>query len=261
MWRQRFTVALHAAVFILITYTTALVLGSELPSTILRIKPSIVGIGTVQKMRRPLVIFLGTGFVVADGHHVITNAHTIDRDIRIEKGEYLAVVTSENKGGIRRAKTVRVDEVHDLVLLRFDGKALPTISLGNSNLVREGEIYAFTGFPIGMVLGLRPVTHRGIVSAITPIAIPQISSRQLDVKMIQRLRNPYKVFQLDATAYPGNSGSPLYHPASGEVIGVINKVFVKETKEKVLEKPSGITYAIPIRYAKELLQKTGLPTD
>ncbi len=37
-------------------------------------------------------------------------------------------------------------------------------------------------------------------------------------------------------------------------IGVINKVVVKESKEAVLEKPSGITYAIPVRYVKELLR-------
>jgi S1-C subfamily serine protease len=56
---------------------------------------------------------------------------------------------------------------------------------------------------------------------------------------------------LDATAYPGNSGSPLYIPETGEVVGVINKVFVKESREAVLEKPSGITYAIPVRYVKQ----------
>ncbi|MCB1737317.1 MAG: serine protease, partial [Gammaproteobacteria bacterium] len=54
--------------------------------------------------------------------------------------------------------------------------------------------------------------------------------------------------------YPGNSGSPVYHPETGAVIGIINKVFVKETKEMVIEKPSGITYAIPIKFAKDLLR-------
>ena len=62
------------------------------------------------------------------------------------------------------------------------------------------------------------------------------------------------VYQLDATAYPGNSGSPLYHASSGEVIGVINKVYVKSTREAVLSDPSAITYAIPIRFLLPLLQ-------
>ena len=56
-----------------------------------------------------------------------------------------------------------------------------------------------------------------------------------------------EIFQLDATAYPGNSGSLLYDPETGEVVGVINKVFVKESKEAFLEKPNGITYATPVR--------------
>ena len=49
------------------------------------------------------------------------------------------------------------------------------------------------------------------------------------------------------------AGSPLYDPDSGEVIGVINMVFVKGTKEAALSQPSGITYAIPIQVLKELL--------
>jgi S1-C subfamily serine protease len=60
---------------------------------------------------------------------------------------------------------------------------------------------------------------------------------------------------LDATAYPGNSGSPLYDPATGHVVGIINKVFVQSTKETVIEKPSGITYAVPINSLRELLKK------
>ena len=96
-----------------------------------------------------------------------------------------------------------------LALLEIEGKPLPALSLGDANRVREGEEIAFTGLPIGMVLGLYPVTHRGIVSAITPMVIPAMSSRQLSAKQIRRLRSPFNVLQLDATAYPGNSGSPV----------------------------------------------------
>jgi S1-C subfamily serine protease len=101
---------------------------------------------------------------------------------------------------------------------------------------------------------MTPVTHRGIVSAITPIAIPQANSRDLNPALIRRLAtDPFRVYQLDATAYPGNSGSPLYDPATGEVIGVLNMVFVKSTKEKVLSDPSGISYAIPVEYLHRLI--------
>ena len=114
----------------------------------------------------------------------------------------------------------------------------------------------FTGFPIGSVIGLFPATHRAMVAAIAPVALPSASGRQLDPKVVRRLReSAFPIFQLDATAFPGNSGSPLYDPANGEVVGVVNMVFVKGTKEAVLSQPSGISYAVPSRYLLELLAK------
>jgi S1-C subfamily serine protease len=100
-----------------------------------------------------------------------------------------------------------------------------------------------------------PVTHEGIISSVTPIAIPRGKARELDSKAIKRLQDPYPVFQLDATAYPGNSGSPLYQQETGRVVGIVNMVFVKGTKESVLKEPSGIAYAIPIKYVRELLRR------
>ncbi|HRP66964.1 MAG TPA: S1C family serine protease, partial [Thauera sp.] len=134
------------------------------------------------------------------------------------------------------------------------GPPLPALRLARAGGVQEGQTVAFTGFPIGNVLGMTPVTHRGIVAAITPIGIPQANARDLNPALIRRLANDvFRVYQLDATAYPGNSGSPLYDPASGEVIGVLNMVFVKSTKESVLSDPSGISYAIPVEYLHRLL--------
>ncbi len=236
----------------------ALAHAAELTDTIAKVKPAIVGVGTVQYTRRPPGKFVGTGFAVADGKHIITNAHILPDFLDTEKNEFLAVLTQGKKERIRKAKIVKFDRVHDLALLSIAGKPLSALRVSDSRDVKEGRLYAFTGFPIGMVLGMYPVTHRGIVSAITPIAVPQLASKRLNPKMIRRLREPYSVFQLDATAYPGNSGSPLYDPANGEVVGVINKVFVKETKENVLEKPSGITYAIPVRHVTELLRNAGI---
>ena len=69
-----------------------------------------------------------------------------------------------------------------------------------------------------------------------------------------RLKNVSLIYQLDAIAYPGNSGSPLYDPQTGEVIGVINKVLVKDTKESALASPTGISYAIPIQFVNTLLR-------
>jgi S1-C subfamily serine protease len=65
----------------------------------------------------------------------------------------------------------------------------------------------------------------------------------------------FRVFQLDATAYPGNSGSPIYDPATGDVLGIVNMVYVKSTKEAVLAQPSGITYAVPANHVGALLRR------
>ena len=46
-----------------------------------------------------------------------------------------------------------------------------------------------------------------------------------------------------------------YDPSTGKVIGIVNAVFVKESKESLLQKPSGISYAIPINFARELMKK------
>jgi S1-C subfamily serine protease len=232
---------------------------ANLPATIERVKPAIVAIGTFQKTRRPPAIFRGTGFVIANGLHVITNVHVLPEKIDQEKKEIIAVFTGKgNAIDMREATVVATDPDHDIALLKFSGRPLPSMTLGDSVQVREGESYAFTGFPIGMVLGLNAVTHRGIISAITPIVIPQLSGQQLDKRILARLIAPYDVFQLDATAYPGNSGSPLYHPDTGKVVGIINKVFVQESKETVIQKPSGISYAVPTNHIKELLKKVGL---
>ena len=256
MRRGRFVLGAVIAVLALAGLAGGTAAAADLPDTIERVKPSIVGVGTVLVTRRPPGNFVATGFVVGDGRHALTNAHALPESLDEKRREHLAVITMDQS--VRRAEVVARDEEHDVALLRFQGAALPSLELDAERRVREGELYAFTGFPIGMVLGLHPVTHRGIVAAISPVAIPQLTSRSLSPKMVQRLSNPYDVYQLDATAYPGNSGSPLYDPATGRVVAVINKVFVKETKEKVLEKPSGITYAIPIRWGLDLLRKARL---
>jgi S1-C subfamily serine protease len=173
------------------------------------------------------------------------------------KVEQLGIVTSE--GGavrFRGATLVARDPDHDLAHLRLTGAPLPALELGDSDTVQEGQELAFTGYPLGMVLGLHAATHRATLAAITPIVMPSLSSRNLDARQIAALqRPPFSIFQLDGTAYPGNSGSPVYDPASGRVWGVINAVFVKGLKETAISNPSGITYAIPVKHVRALLQQ------
>ncbi|WP_126445831.1 S1C family serine protease [Sulfuricystis multivorans] len=230
-----------------------------LPDTIERIKPSLVVIGLFNKLKSPAFQMRGTGFAVGDGRLIATNAHVVPEITASDTGEdQLAVLA--RFGSERRvipARLVARDADHDLALLRFDGPPLTTVTLGDSDAVREGQAIAFSGFPIGSVLGFSPVTHRGIVSSITPISVPGNNAHQLKAQSIRSLRSgSFPIFQLDATAYPGNSGGPLFDADSGEVVGIINMVFIKTTKESILEKPSGISYAIPAKHLAELLRNS-----
>ncbi len=231
---------------------------SDAPQTIQRVKASVVAVGSFQRTRSPAFRFLGTGFAVGDGATIVTNAHVLPATLDVEKLETIAILIAGQgrEAQLRPATRGAADPAHDLALLRIEGAPLPPLTLRNSEDVREGEAILFTGFPIGNVLGPHPATHRGMVAAITPIAIPMANSSQLDPHLVRQLTSgAFPVFQLDATAYPGNSGSPVYSPATGEVIGVVNMVFVKGTKESVLAQPSGITYAIPSGYLVELMKR------
>jgi serine protease Do len=221
------------------------------------IKPGIVGVATYSALRRPPMELMGTGFVVNDGLHVITNYHVVPQAFDPMAKEKLVIATRENGEVIEReARVVSLDPAHDLALLEIKGKPLTALQLGGGSLLPEGSEIGITGFPIGNILGIYPVTHRGIVSAITPVRIPQVNTRSLDATMI--LREPFDVYQLDVTAFPGNSGSPVFDTDTGKVEAILNSTFIKETKERALSEPTGISFAIPVVYVHVLLKKAGL---
>lgn len=228
---------------------------AALSDTIVGIKPSIVIVGTNMRSRAPSFELKGSGFVIGDGTLIATNAHVASVPLDADRFETLAVIASvDGRQQLREARVVASSAEHDLAILKIQGAALPALKIGDSATVREGQSVAFTGFPIGSVLGFTPVTHRGIVSAITPIVIPVDNVSQLNAPNRNRLaRGSFPVFQLDATAYPGNSGSPVFDPDTGEVIGIINMVLVKAGKESVLAQPSGITYAIPASHLATMI--------
>lgn len=250
---------IRAVLFAVIFLAACPAIADNLPRTIEKIKLSVVGIGTLEQTRRPPVAFRGTGFVVGDGLHIITNAHVIPPVLEVDKKEMLGILVGQAEAArFREAKQIAIDTEHDLALLKIEGTPLTPVKFSDSGTLREGESIAFTGFPIGTVLGLYPVTHRGTVSAITPIVIPAATSKALDAKSVTRMRTPYTVFQLDGTAYPGNSGSPMFDTETGMVYGIINMVFVKGTKENALTEPSGISYAIPAKYIRDMISKAGI---
>jgi S1-C subfamily serine protease len=225
--------------------------------TIARVKRSVVAVGTVDPTRAPPFQFRGTGFAAGNGTLIVTNSHVLPAFLGAASNEKLAILTpgpDAASGRVREVQRIAVDVDSDLALLRLTGDPLPALHLRTDG-VREGQEVLITGFPIGAVLGPFAATHRGMIAAITPIAIPQGNAGELSAAVVRRLSGgSFPVFQLDATAYPGNSGSPIYDPLSGEVLGIVNMVLVKGTKEAALSQPSGITYAVPARHLDALLR-------
>ena len=202
---------------------------SSLVETVNLVKPAVVGIGIYTPTGQPKNQLYGSGFVIGDGTYIVTNSHVVDKELDEGLLQELAVFTGKGPAAkVKMAKLIANDEEHDIAILKIEGRPLPALKLANNDFRPEGTTIAFTGFPIGAVLGLYPVTHQGIIAAITPTIIPVNDSRQISIAMLKRLRDPYLVYQLDATAYPGNSG---------------------------ISKPSGITYAIPVKYLHKLLKQ------
>ena len=253
MIRRTFHVAGLVCLFLMATSAAQ----AGLPDTIVKLKPSVVLIGTFKATDSPRFQLRGTGFIVGNGQLVVTNAHVLPTPAG---GDAPALVVQVRQASgewqMRPAASLEANPAHDLALLRMEGPPGTAARLGDSSTVREGADLAFMGFPIGGVLGFSPVTHRATVSSITPAALPSPSAGRLSEMAIRGLRNgTFNIFQLDATAYPGNSGGPLFDPETGDVLGVLNMVLIKGTRESALSQPSGISYAIPGVHVREMLDR------
>src|SRR6476659_91451 len=188
--RWRFHLGRVIVAFGIFAYFASLAAASEIVDTITRIKPSIVAVGTFERGRSPAFQFRGTGFAVGNGTTIVTNAHVLPSLTDVAHRESLAILapgSTSDGSQIREGRATAIDTGHDIALITIEGAALPALKLRDSNAVREGQEILITGFPIGAVLGPFPATHRGMVSSITPIAIPQGNANDLDAVVIRRL--------------------------------------------------------------------------
>jgi serine protease Do len=236
---------------------------SALPEIVARTKPSVLPVGSFNPTDSPRFSFRGSGFVIAQqnglGNLLATNFHVLPDGAGGAGGPQMAVLTGQGPGAEsqrRLARVVASERLHDLALLQIEGPPLPGLVLEAPGQVREGQAVALMGFPIGGTLGFSVVTHRGIVASITSAAMPAPSARQLDPRAVSRLREGnFELLQLDATAYPGNSGGPVLDAETGRVIGIVNMVLVKAGRESALSSPTGITYAVPVALLRALMQR------
>lgn len=236
----------------------------DLRAIVARARPSVLPVGTYSATSNPRFGFRGSGFVLGDGHLIATNAHVLPV-AEPEGGSRLAVLAQNSApgreaGDLRFATPVAIDRAHDLALLRLDGPALAPLALAGPDLPAEGTSIVLMGYPVGGALGFSPVTHRGIVASVTTVALPAPTASQLDPRALARLRaGNFEVLQLDATAYPGNSGGPVLDADTGTVIGIVNMVLVRGSRETALSAPTGITYAIPVQRLRSLLDEPRPP--
>lgn len=233
-------------------------LWATMADTVARIKPSVVLVGTWRETDSPRFQLRGSGFVVGSGLRVVTCGHVVAQagaDAQVP-GLVVQALGADGQWVRHAAQLQAIDREGDLALLSIDAPAHAPVTIADSAPVREGDDLAFMGFPIGNLLGYSHVVHRAMVSSVTTALLPSPDAGRLKETAIRSLRRGnYTIFQLDAVAYPGNSGGPLFRPDTGEVVGVMNMVLVKTTREAALSQPSGIAYAVPTARLLELLER------
>ncbi len=235
----------------------------SLPDLIDRTKPSVVLVGSFGLLDSPRFGFRGTGFAVGDGRTIVTNAHVLPPETpgRIDRHLAVQVWTPDGNWKPRMATLITRNPFFDLALLHIEGTPLPALKLA-AKPAREGTAIALMGFPLGNALGFSHVTHAGVVASRTQIAEAASNFDALNQRAVRQLREgSFEILQLDITAYPGNSGGPVLDIATGEVVGVINMVLVKGTKESALSAPSGISYAVPAAEVARLIASPPPPAD
>lgn len=233
--------------------------------TVAKVRPTAVAIGSYHFRDTPSIRFFGSGFVVcapgadprAGSNLVVTNAHVVEAMRSKDKVEDLRVFFPDATGARsvegQVGRVIGQDTLHDVALIRFEGPPQGGLELELESAPRQGMSVGVIGYPIGTALGLVPAAHRGVVSAVVPAVLPLPRGVQLTPELAEAIRRPYDLLQLDLVVFPGHSGSPVFDAGSGKVVGIINKTLAGRTREHLLEQPTGIAYAVPVRWIHELI--------
>ena len=168
---------------------------------------------------------LGSGVIVDESGHIITNNHVIANATSIK------VQLADGRSAV--AKVVGRDPDTDLALLSVQLNKLPVMSLGRSDRLQVGDEVLAIGNPLGLQ---QSVTH-GIVSA--------IDRKQLGVATFENF------IQTDAAINHGNSGGALIN-AAGELVGINTAVIAKNLDATGVE---GIGFAIPVNLARGVMRE------
>lgn len=190
-----------------------------------RVSPAVVNInfsavGTDPFGRSRVQEGTGSGFIIDQQGHVVTNHHVVAGARRLD----ITLADSTSHAG----EVVAIDPGNDLAVVRISAPpeklgSLAVAPLGDSDALKVGQ----TVVAIGNPFGLERSASLGIVSAVGRVR--RGDTQRLITNMIQT----------DAAVNPGNSGGPLVNLA-GEVVG-INEQIEAPTRGNV-----GVGFAIPV---------------
>jgi len=163
---------------------------------------------------------IGSGFVIQANGVVMTNYHVI------ENAQAVTVKLPDGRE-FRAEGLLGHDPEVDIAVLKIEATNLPTIPLGDSDMVKTGQHVITIGTPLGL---LENTVSDGIISAI-----------RLDDDPAAKIK---KLIQITAPVSQGNSGGPLLN-MSGQAIGITYAV---------IEQGQNLNFAVPINAAKPFIK-------
>ena len=183
----------------------------------------------------------GSGFVLDDAGHVVTNNHVVE--MAAADGGAISVVLPN--GTSRKAELVGRSAAYDLAVLGVAADGLEPARLGASRALRVGQTVVAFGSP----LGLTSTVTSGIVSALDR---PVTAGGSGEASFLNAI-------QTDAAINPGNSGGPLVD-LQGRVVGVNSAIATVGGSLGGQAGNIGVGFAIPIdqvRLTAEQIIETG----
>jgi serine protease DegQ len=204
---------------------TAVNLSISYRTAVERAAPSVVTVHSARTAARgPLGIGgrkvlsrgLGSGVLIDDRGHIVTNNHVV------EGATELAVGLPD--GTLRRTRLLGVDPDTDLAVLQVDPTDLTPIQLGDPRTLAVGDVVLAVGNP----LGVGQTVTQGIVSA--------VGRKGIGINPIENF------IQTDAAINPGNSGGALIDTA-GRLVGINSAILSRGGGSE------GIGFAIPVDLA------------
>ncbi|HSO26538.1 MAG TPA: trypsin-like peptidase domain-containing protein [Anaerolineales bacterium] len=178
---------------------------------------------------------LGSGFVIDDQGHIVTNYHVVENVTDLEIGFA--------SGFKARGEVIGTDIDSDLAIVRVNAppEELHPLPLSDSDLVQVGQ----TVIAIGNPFGLEGTMTLGIVSGLGR------TLRSMRTTADGGAFSAADIIQTDAAINPGNSGGPLVNLA-GEVIGVNQSIRTNTFSDVGDPLNSGIGFAIPVNIVKRV---------